>query len=110
MKSHVPASGVPQRIRQGNLKRGAQGASCFQADGSRTDTAAFAVDARDPTGAGDCFGGVYVACRRLGLSVEQALTYGCAAGARNVTAFGPMKEAGICAELDASIKKTRRRI
>jgi len=91
------------------LKRGAEGATCFQPDGTRTDAPAFAVKELDPTGAGDCFGGAYVACRRLGMTVEDALTYGCAAGARNVTVRGPMEGAGTRAELDAFIRDTARR-
>lgn len=90
------------------LKRGAAGASCFQSDGSRMDAAAFVVDELDPTGAGDCFGAAYVTCRRLGMSVEQALTYACAAGARNVTVLGPMEGAGTRAELDSFIQNTPR--
>lgn len=92
------------------LKRGADGASCFGRDGTRIDAAAFAVTELDPTGAGDCFGGAYVACRRLGLGRELALTYGCAAGARNVTVRGPMEGAGTRAELDAFIAGTPRRV
>jgi sugar/nucleoside kinase (ribokinase family) len=91
------------------LKRGAAGASCFGHDGSRIDAAAFMVDELDPTGAGDCFGGAYVACRRLGLGRETALTYAAAAGARNVTIRGPMEGAGTRAELDAFIATTPRR-
>ncbi|WP_439602775.1 tagatose kinase [Devosia sp.] len=91
------------------LKRGAAGASCFGQDGSRIDAAAFVVDELDPTGAGDCFGGAYVACRRLGLGRETALTYAAAAGARNVTIRGPMEGAGTRAELDAFIATTPRR-
>jgi len=95
-------------VREIVLKRGASGASCFQADGTRTDAAAFIVDEVDPTGAGDCFGGAYVACRRLGLTVSEALDYGCAAGARNVTVRGPMEGAGTRAELDAFMRSTPR--
>ncbi|MFO1210637.1 MAG: sugar kinase [Amaricoccus sp.] len=90
------------------LKRGADGASAFGRDGSRVDAAAFAVDEVDPTGAGDCFGGAYVACRRLGMDTATALTYGCAAGARNVTRRGPMEGAGSRGELDRFIADTRR--
>lgn len=96
-------------LREIVLKRGAAGATCFSADGRRTDAPAFVVDEVDPTGAGDCFGGAYVAARRLGLPVEAALTYGCAAGARNVTRLGPMEGAGTRAELDAFIRSTQRR-
>ena len=90
------------------LKRGAEGATCFLADGSRYDAPAFEVDELDPTGAGDCFGGAYVACRRLGMPVETSLAYGCAAGARNVTFLGPMEGAGTRADLDDFIKTTKR--
>lgn len=91
------------------LKRGADGATCFNRDGSHVDAAAFVVTEVDPAGAGDCFGGAYVACRRLGMGQEAALTYACAAGGRNVTARGPMEGAGTRAELDAFIIATPRR-
>jgi len=90
------------------LKRGHSGATCFVADGTRVDGAAFVVEELDPTGAGDCFGGAYVASRRLGLSIEDSLTYGCAAGARNVTVRGPMEGAGTRAELDHFIATAKR--
>ncbi len=90
------------------LKRGAAGASCFTGDGGRVDAGAFKVDEADPTGAGDCFGGAYVAARRLGLGIDAALAYGCAAGARNVTRVGPMEGAGTRAELDAFMAATER--
>lgn len=90
------------------LKRGAGGASVFLPDGTRRDAASFRVEEIDPTGAGDCFGGAYLASRRLGLGIGEALTYACAAGARNVTRRGPMEGAGTRAELDAFIAETPR--
>lgn len=96
-------------VREIVLKRGAYGATCFMPDGTRTDAAAFVVPEIDPTGAGDCFGGAYVACRRLGLSVNDCLAYACAAGARNVAVRGPMEGAGTRAELDAFMAATERR-
>ncbi len=96
-------------VREIVLKRGADGASCFGRDGSRLDATSFVVAEVDPTGAGDCFGGAYVACRRLGMGAEQALTYASAAGARNVTVRGPMEGAGTRAELEAFIATTPRR-
>jgi tagatose kinase len=90
------------------LKRGEKGATLFGADGVRIDVASFKVTEIDPTGAGDCFGGAYVAACRLGLSSELALTYACAAGARNVTVVGPMEGAGTRAQLDDFIAKTPR--
>ena len=91
------------------LKRGAQGATFFGRNGERVDASAFGVEEVDPTGAGDCFGGAYVACRRLGMGPADALTYASAAGARNVTVRGPMEGAGTRAELDDFIAKTERR-
>lgn len=91
------------------LKRGSGGASFFARDGSRIDELPFDVTQVDPTGAGDCFGGAYVASRRLGMSAALALTYANAAGARNVTFRGPMEGAGTRVELDAFIHSTSRR-
>ncbi|MBB3445826.1 sugar kinase [Rhizobium sp. BK379] len=91
------------------LKRGAEGATYFGKDGGRIDAPAFLVDEVDPTGAGDCFGGAYLTCRRLGMSPGEALTYGSAAGARNVAIRGPMEGAGTRQELDAFIASTERR-
>ncbi|MBB4288397.1 fructokinase [Rhizobium leguminosarum] len=91
------------------LKRGADGATYFGGQGDRIDAPAFVVQEVDPTGAGDCFGGAYLTCRRLGMSQQQALTYASAAGARNVTVLGPMEGAGTRRELDAFIASTERR-
>ncbi|MGO6757923.1 sugar kinase [Rhizobium ruizarguesonis] len=91
------------------LKRGAEGATYFGRDGGRIDAPAFVVQEVDPTGAGDCFGGAYLTCRRLGMSPQQALTYASAAGARNVMVLGPMEGAGTRQELDAFIASTERR-
>lgn len=88
------------------LKRGADGSTVFTREGQRIDCPGFVVEEIDPTGAGDCFGGAYVACRRLGMPIEQALNYANAAGARNVTVMGPMEGAGTLAELDAFIAVT----
>ena len=90
------------------LKRGARGSTFFGRGGARLDCPAFAVEEIDPTGAGDCFGGAYVACRRLGMPAGQALDYANAAGGRNVTVNGPMEGAGTRAELDAFIAGTAR--
>jgi sugar/nucleoside kinase (ribokinase family) len=91
------------------LKRGEAGSAFFGKDGSRIDCPAFKVEEIDPTGAGDCFGGAYVACRRLGMPADKALDYANAAGARNVAVKGPMEGAGTRAELDAFIATTPRR-
>lgn len=91
------------------LKRGEHGARYFNAAGERFESAGFNVVEVDPTGAGDCFGGAFIACRRLGMAPQKALDYANAAGARNVTVQGPMEGAGTIAELDAFIRDTRRR-
>lgn len=96
-------------IREIALKRGASGSTAVLSDGTRLDAPAFAIEETDPTGAGDCFGGAYVACRRLGMAPAEALTYANAAGARNVTVRGPMEGAGTRAELDRFIAATARR-
>lgn len=96
-------------VREVALKRGLEGATVFRPDGTRVDAPAFAVEEVDPTGAGDCFGGAYVACRRLGMAPEEALTYATAAGARNVTRRGPVEGAGTREELDRFIAETERR-
>ena len=95
-------------IKEVVLKRGARGATFFGSDGARVDASAFVVEEVDPTGAGDCFGGAYLAFRRLGMEPATALTYACAAGARNVTRRGPMEGAGTRAELDRFIAETER--
>lgn len=95
-------------VREIALKRGADGATVFLPDGTHVDRAALTVEEVDPTGAGDCFGGAYVACRRLGLGPADALRYANAAGARNVTVRGPMEGAGTRAELDAFIADRER--
>ena len=88
------------------IKRGRHGSSCHEADGTLTRVPAFRVKETDPTGAGDCFGGAYVAARRLGMSTRQCLTYANAAGARNVTFRGPMEGIGTRQELDRFIQET----
>lgn len=90
------------------LKRGAAGSTCFQKNRSSIQSCAFPVREIDPTGAGDCFGGAYIACRRLGLTVVEAMTYANAAGARSVTYRGPMEGAGTRKELDLFIASNHR--
>ena len=92
------------------LKRGEHGSTFFGADGSRLDCPAFRVAEVDPTGAGDCFGGAYVACRRLGMPAFQALEYANAAGARNVTMQGPMEGAASRKQLDEFIAVTPKNV
>ena len=88
------ARGVDEII----VKRGERGASHFSRDG-RMDVSAHAVVEKDPTGAGDSFGGAYLALRKRGHDVASALRYANAAGARAVTRIGPMEGTSTLAEL-----------
>lgn len=86
-------------VREVVIKRGKDGCSYY--DGTtELSLPALAVEEVDPTGAGDCFGGTYIACRAQGFGVEKALRYACAAGARAVTVRGPMEGTATLAELD----------
>jgi hypothetical protein len=82
------------------VKKGAEGAAWY--DNERILTApAFGVTQVDPTGAGDCFGAVLLACWLQGLNPTQALRTANAAGARAVMVKGPMEGAAFRADLEA---------
>jgi tagatose kinase len=89
-------------IREVVVKRGKEGCSFY--DGAdEIHVPAIQVEEVDPTGAGDCFGATYIACRSQGISVAEALRYACASGARAVSFRGPMEGTASLAELDAFI-------
>jgi sugar/nucleoside kinase (ribokinase family) len=92
------------------LKRGADGSSHFSQAFGRVDCPAFTVEEIDPTGAGDCFGAVYLTCRRGGMAPAQALLYANAAGARTVTMQGPMEGVSSLAELERFIADAGRQV
>jgi fructokinase len=81
------------------LKRGAAG-SVYVASNQRIDAGAFEVAEVDPTGAGDCFCGTFLACLAQGLPVRQALIRANAAGAMAVLRRGPMEGNSSKEELD----------
>lgn len=95
-------------VREVVVKRGKDGCSFYDGT-SDTHLPAFSVEEIDPTGAGDCFGATYIACRSHGMEVERALRYACASGAMAVTARGPMEGTATLAELDEFIAKTPER-
>ena len=72
------------------IKRGAEGATVV-GNGERYDFAGHRVEEVDPTGAGDCFGGTFVALLSQGASLEEAGRQANAAGALAVTKRGPME-------------------
>jgi sugar/nucleoside kinase (ribokinase family) len=82
------------------LKKGAQGSVYYDAE-RRVATPAFPAEEVDPTGAGDCFGGTFVACLALGVPLERALRLANAAGALAVARKGPMEGNSTMAELQA---------
>ena len=84
------------------LKRGAAG-SWYVDRQRRIEAQAFDVAEIDPTGAGDCFCGTFLACRVRGASVEQALVRANAAGALAVLRRGPMEGNSSQSDLDSFI-------
>ncbi|MDO4775975.1 MAG: sugar kinase [Cardiobacteriaceae bacterium] len=88
------------------LKRGERGATHFSAQG-RIDAPPIAVEEKDPTGAGDSFGGAFIALRLAGHDAGEALRYANAAGACAVTVVGPMEGTSTRAELDALLAQAR---
>jgi sugar/nucleoside kinase (ribokinase family) len=91
-------------IREVVVKRGKDGCSFYNGT-DELHAPAIQVEEVDPTGAGDCFGATYIACRAQGMSVADALRYACASGARAVSFRGPMEGTATLAELDAFIAK-----
>jgi fructokinase len=84
------------------LKRGAAGSSYINRKW-RIEARAFEVTEIDPTGAGDCFCGTFLACLVLGVPVEQALVRANAAGALAVLRRGPMEGSSSKSEVDSFI-------
>lgn len=80
------------------IKRGAQGATIV-GKGERHDFKGHPVDEVDPTGAGDCFGGTFVALLAQGVSLFEAGERANAAGAIAVTRHGPMEGNSTPAEI-----------
>ena len=72
------------------VKRGANGAT-VAGKGERHDFDGLVVEERDPTGAGDCFGGTFISLLSQGFSLHEAGRQANAAGAIAVTRRGPME-------------------
>lgn len=73
------------------LTRGEQGSTIYTADNSPLHLNGHAVVEVDPTGAGDCYCGTFLALTARGESVETSGRYANAAGAIAVTRRGPME-------------------
>jgi len=85
------------------LKRGAKGCTIFTKD-RQLDAPAFAVEAVDPTGAGDCFDAGFVVGLLEGLPLEQVGRLANACGALGATRKGPMEGAFWRAEVEEFVK------
>lgn len=86
------------------IKRGSEGATYVARD-QLINVPPLAVTEVDPTGAGDCFGGAFVACRVMGMAAEEALRFANAAGALAVTQTGPMEGASTFTQLREALAK-----
>lgn len=71
--------------------------------GSRIPVASFPAKEVDPTGAGDCFDGAFIAALALGYEPEEAVRFGCGAGALAVQQRGPMEGAAWKKEIEALV-------
>lgn len=85
------------------LKRGAAGALVASRD-EWVDLPGHAVEAADPTGAGDGFGGTLVALLAQGAPLASAARRANAAGALSVRRVGPMEGNSDLARIDAFLK------
>lgn len=72
------------------LKQGDKGSRVLTRAGDDITEPGLGVDEVDPTGAGDCFGGTFLALYLDGRPVAEALKFANAAGAMAVTQRGPM--------------------
>lgn len=68
---------------------------------------AFSVDAVDTTGAGDTFCGAFCAALARGVSVDEALTFGAAAGALAATRAGAQESVPTFADVLAFVQNAR---
>ncbi|MDM7856001.1 sugar kinase [Cellulomonas alba] len=84
------------------LKRGARGAGLYLDGREELSVPAVPVDEVDPTGAGDCFGGTFLALVLQGWAPADALRHANLAGALAVTQRGPMSGNRTLADLRAA--------
>jgi len=89
------------------VKSASRGASVFWG-GEETIAAPFSVKEVDPTGAGDCFDGAFIASLLLGKTIEEAARIANAAGAMSVTKRGPMEGTVTMAEIQSFMQGRRR--
>ncbi|OYV39427.1 MAG: sugar kinase [Rhodospirillales bacterium 20-64-7] len=82
------------------VKRRGRGASYIDRERA-FDMPSYQVEEVEPTGAGDCFGGTFVTCLHLGMTLEDCLRYANAAGALAVSRAGGIAGTSDFAEMRA---------
>lgn len=85
------------------VKDGSRGARIV-AEGIDIVMPSYRVTEVDPTGAGDCFDGAFLASLLAGRSLQEAAAIGNAAGAISVTRKGPMEGAAFPEEIESIMK------
>ena len=83
---------------------GSGGVRIYDASGDRF-VPAYSVTEIDPTGAGDCFGGAFIALWLQGLDIDKAVSLASAAGACAVQHRGPMEGASSLETLVRLVKE-----
>ena len=86
------------------VKNGAKDTVVYSG-GERFCVAPFSVEEVDPTGAGDCFDGAFIAALAQGCDLKQAARMGCAAGALAVQKQGPMEGASFKSKIEAMLSE-----
>ena len=87
------------------FKRGREGCYIATADGKVDRVAAFAVDAIDTVGAGDCFNGAFAVALLEGRDPGDAARFGCAAAAISVTRRGAQASMPSRSEVELFLKQ-----
>ncbi len=88
------------------LKNGSRGIQVWSGQ-ECTRIAPLKVEEVDPTGAGDCFDGAFIACLAEGKCIAEAAEIANAAGALSVTKKGPMEGAHKKEEILAFLKQSK---
>ncbi len=86
------------------VKKGADGAEVFEKE-LHTEIPPFKAQEVDPTGAGDCFDGAFIASVVRGRSFSEAATAANAAGALAVRKTGPMEGASYMKDIEKLLRE-----
>ena len=89
------------------LTKGEEGSTIFTKDSDPININGYKVEEVDPTGAGDCYCGTFLAMITKGKSVETSGRYATAAGALAVTKRGPMEGNSSLETIEAFINEKR---